>query len=280
MTPTPTLALTGVSGALGGAVARLLVADGIRFRAVARTPSRVPQLDGVEVVAAGFDDASAVTAALTGVETVLMISATESPDRIAQHRTFIDAAVAAGVSHIVYTSFIGAARDATFTFARDHWATEEYLFAAGPAITILRDSFYLDVLEHFADDAGVIRGPAGKGRCAFVARADVAAVAAEVLRDPEAHADSTYELTGPEALSFHDVAETLTRVRGREFRFENESVPEAYESRKAWDAPQWQYDAWVSTYTAIAADEMSEVSGDVEAVTGRAPLSFEDILRG
>lgn len=280
MTDSPSLALTGVSGALGAAVARSLVADGIRFRAVARTPSRVPQFDGVEVVEGAYGDTAAITRALTGIETVLMVSATESPDRIAQHRSFIDAAVAAGVRHIVYTSFIGAAQDATFTFARDHWATEEYLFAAGPAITILRDSFYLDVLEHFADDAGVIRGPAGSGRCAFVARADVAAVAVEVLRDPEAHADSTYELTGPEALSFREVADTLTRVRGREFRFVNETVPEAYESRLAWDAPQWQYDAWVSTYTAIAADEMSEVSGDVQAVTGRAPLSFEDVLRG
>ena len=92
-----------------------------------------------------------------------MVSAAESADRLDQHRTFIDAAAEAGVRHIVYTSFLGAAPDATFTLARDHWVTEEHIRASGLAFTFLRDSFYLDFLPALAGEDGVIRGPAGDG---------------------------------------------------------------------------------------------------------------------
>ncbi len=120
--------------------------------------------------------------------------------------------------------------------------------------TILRDNFYLDVLPLFADAAGVIRGPAGDGRVAAVARADVADVAVEVLRDPGAHVGATYTLTGPEALTLAEVAERAGVATGRRLRFEDETPPEAYASRRAAypDAADWQLDAWVSTYQAIA----------------------------
>lgn len=275
----PTLAITGATGQLGGAVARALADTGVALRILARTPERVPALPGADIAQAEYGDAPAVQRGLSGIDTVFMVSATESPDRLDQHRRFIDAAVAAGVRQIVYTSFVGAAQDATFTFARDHWATEEYLLATGLDITILRDSFYMDAAEHFAGEDGVIRGPAGEGRCAFISRADVARVATAILRDPREHVDSTYELTGPEALSFSDVAAILATHFGTPFSFHNETIPEAYESRLAWDAPQWEYDAWVSTYTAIAAEEMSEVSTDVESITGTAPVSLAEFLR-
>ncbi len=95
--------------------------------------------------------------------------------------------------HVVYTSFAGAAADATFTLGRDHFDTEQAIREAGLTHTFLRDNFYLDVLPWFADEEGVIRGPAGEGRVAAVARADVADVAAAVLRDPAAHADAAYQ---------------------------------------------------------------------------------------
>ena len=120
--------------------------------------------------------------------------------------------------------------------------------------TLLRDNFYADVLPLFADESGVLRGPAGEGRVAAVARADVADVAAAVLRDPGAHAGATYTLTGPEALTLSEVAARAGAVLGRDLRFEDETVEEAYASRRAAypDAEYWQLDAWVSTYTAIA----------------------------
>src|SRR5213075_533516 len=123
-----------------------------------------------------------------------------------EHRTFIRAAAEAGVGHLVYTSFAGAAPDAGFTLGRDHFDAEQAIDETGIPHTFLRDNFYLDLLPFFADEEGLIRGPAGDGRVAAVARADVADVAAVVLRSPAEHAGAAYELTGPEALTLTEVA--------------------------------------------------------------------------
>lgn len=207
-----------------------------------------------------------------------MVSASESADRLDQHRTFVDAAAAAGDRHVASTSFITAAPDAVFTFARDHGATEEHIRASGVAWTFLRDSFSIDFMEALVGEDGVIRGPGGDGRVAIVSRADVARTAVAVLRDPSAHAGRTYDLTGPEALSFADIAATIARVRGREVSFRDESLEEAYASRAVYGAPDWQIDAWVSACTAVASVGMASVSDAVESVSGAAPQSLEAYL--
>jgi uncharacterized protein YbjT (DUF2867 family) len=116
---------------------------------------------------------------------------------------------------------------------------------------------------------------------AGVARADVAAVAAEVLRSPTEHAGVTYELTGPEALTMAEVAARASVVLGRELTYVEETVEEAYAARReAYNAEDWQLDAWVSTYTAIRDGECARISGDVPLVTGRTPRSLEDVLAG
>ena len=278
--PAPRVAVTGATGAVGGRVARTLAAAGVPLRLVVRDASRAPDLGGadVEVAVATYGDHDASVAALTGVDTLFMVSAAEAVDRLAQHRAFVDAAAEAGVRHVVYTSFQGAGPDAVFTLARDHAATEQHLVASGLATTILRDSFYLDVLPEFADESGVLRGPAGEGRVAAVARADVADVAAAVLQDPEAHAGRTYELTGPEALTLSEVVARLSAVLGRPFTYHPETVEEAYGSRQRWQPEPWQADAWVSTYTSIASGEVSRVTTDVRDVTGHEPLSVEALF--
>jgi uncharacterized protein YbjT (DUF2867 family) len=274
----PTLAVTGSTGAVGGQVARALAQEGVARRLLVRDSARAPLLEGAVVRVASYRDGAASRAALEGVETLLMVSAAESADRLDEHRTFVDAAAAAGVRHVVYTSFAGAAPDSVFTLGRDHWHTEEHIRASGMSFSFLRDNFYLDFLPAMTGDDGVIRGPAGDGRAAMVARADVARSAAAVLRAPGEHLDATYEITGPEALTLTEAAAVLTEVRGTPVRFHDETVPEAYASRRRWPAPDWQYDAWVSTYTAVAAGEVERVTGDVERLTGRRPLTLRDVL--
>jgi uncharacterized protein YbjT (DUF2867 family) len=274
------LAITGSTGAVGGRVARAL-ADDMRndFRLVVRDPSRAPDFD-TDVRVCDYADHAAAVAALRGADTLFMVSAAEAVDRRDQHRSFIRAAADAGVGHIVYTSFAGAAPDATFTLGRDHWDAEEAIRESGMTHTILRDNFYSDLLPYFADRAGVIRGPAGDGRVAAVARADVADVAVAVLRAPADHADATYVLTGPEALTLTEVAARAGAVLGRELRFEDETVEDAYASRKAaYGAEDWQLDAWVSTYTAIRDGSASEVTGDVERVSGHPARTIEEAIR-
>ncbi|SDO94933.1 Uncharacterized conserved protein YbjT, contains NAD(P)-binding and DUF2867 domains [Microbacterium sp. ru370.1] len=278
MSTPPVIAVTGSTGAVGGRVARDLAARGIPQRLLVRDASRAPRLDAAEVHVARYSDADAARAALKGVETLLMVSASETADRVEHHRTFVEAAAAAGVRSIVYTSFLAAAPDAVFTLGRDHAATEDIIRASGMDFTFLRDNFYMDMMELFAGDDGVIRGPAGEGRCSLVSRSDVAATAVAVLRDPAAHAGVAYDLTGPEALTMAEVAEKISAVRGHPVRFLDETVDEAYASRAAFGAPRWQVDAWVSTYTAIASGDLAAVSADVERVTGRPAQSFEEFL--
>ncbi|OIH99658.1 MULTISPECIES: SDR family oxidoreductase [unclassified Curtobacterium] len=273
-----TIAITGATGNIGGAVARALAADGIPFRMIVRDAARAPQLPGTEVAVATYADAEAARTALEGVDVLLMVSGAEAQDRLDQHRTFVAAAATAGVRHVVYTSFVGAAADATFTLGRDHWATEAAIRATDLGHTFLRDSFYLDFVEDLVGEDGVIRGPAGDGAMAAVARADVARVATAVLRDPAAHLDRTYELTGPAAITLAEAAATVSEVRGRPVSYHPETVDEAYASRARWQPEPWQADAWVSTYTAIAEGALSHVSGDVERVTGRRPMSLREVL--
>ena len=278
MTTLPALAVTGSTGALGGLVAHDLAERGVPQRLVARSPERAPRLPGAVAVQAAYGDREAAVRALRGVRTLLMVSGSESADRLEQHRTFVDAAADAGVEQIVYTSFFGAAPDCTFTLGRDHWATEAHIRSRGTAFTFLRDNFYLDFLPLTVGDDGIIRGPAGEGRVSAVARADVARVAVSVLLDPESHRAATYDLTGPESMTLTEAATIMGEATGREVRFHDETVDEAYASRRRWDAPDWQYDAWVSTYTAIAAGEVERVTDDVRRITGRAPMSLRELL--
>ena len=113
---------------------------------------------------------------------------------------------------------------------------------------------------------------------AGVARADVADVAAVVLRDPAAHAGATYELSGPEALTLAEIAARAGAVLGRPLSFHDETVEEAYASRASYGAEQWQLDAWVSTYTAIANGEVERVTGEVERITGQPARTLEQAL--
>lgn len=272
------LGITGSTGALGRLVARALSERGLEQRLLVRDPARAPGLAGASLARTSYADPKLARASLQGVSILFMVSGAEAEDRLEQHRTFLDAAADAGVEHVVYTSFLGAAADCTFTLGRDHWATEEHVRALGLGHTFLRDSFYLDFLPELVGEDGVIRGPAGDGRVAAVTRADIARSAVAVLTDPAAHRDRTYDLTGPEALSFDEVAALLTAHTGRTVTYHDESVEEAYASRLRWPAPQWQYDAWVSTYTAIAAGELSTVTDHVQRLTGRAPTGLASYL--
>jgi NAD(P)H dehydrogenase (quinone) len=276
--PTP-LGITGSTGRLGRRIARRLADAGVPQRLLVRDPARAPQLPASTVAAASYDDADAVRDALTGLSTVLMVSGAEHPDRLGQHRTFVDAAADAGVEHLVYISFLGAAPDATFTLARDHWATEEHIRSRGLRATFLRDSLYADFFPFLTGEDGVIRGPAGDGRVAAVAQDDIADAAVAVLRDPAAHAGASYDLTGPEALTLTEVAATITAVTGRPVSYTAETLEEAYASRVSYGAPDWQVDAWVSTYTAIAAGELATVSSAVPDLTGHPARTLAEVLQ-
>jgi uncharacterized protein YbjT (DUF2867 family) len=279
MPDTPLIALTGATGAVGRRLAARLADADARQRLVVRDPGRAPQLPGADVRrAAGYAAGAEMRAALEGADTLFLIPAAEAPDRVEQHRTAIDAAVAAGVRRIVYLSFFGAAPDAPFTLARDHWHTEEHVRATGLPCTFLRMNLYMDFLPAMVGRDGVIRGPAGDGRLAAILRDDVAAAAAAVLTSG-GHDDRTYELTGPEAFTLAEAAEAMSGATGKAIRFHDETDEEAFASRAVYGAPEFEVRGWVSSYWAIRDGMLERVTGDVRALTGRDPVSLAEYLR-
>jgi len=283
-----TIALTGTSGKIGGKVLARLASDGT-FDTVEQRSDVVLIGRTVEALAPGYPhraaaygDTEAMTAALAGVDTLFFVSGRESATRQDEHYSVVDAAVAAGVTRIVYLSFLGNSATCTFTFGRHHYFTEQRIRDAGLDFTFLQDSLYQDYLPMMADAAGVIRGPAGDGVVSAVSTDDVADVAATVLRairnGDYSHSGASYRVTGPRAMSFDEIADTLGAASGQKITYVRETQAEAYESRASFGAPAFEVEGWVTSYQAVGAGDLAAVSTDVESITGHAPVSFAHFL--
>jgi NAD(P)H dehydrogenase (quinone) len=273
------LAITGGTGELGGRVARRLAERGVAQRLIVRDAARAPVLPGAEVmVSPGYHDRDAMGAAFAGAETIFLVSGRESATRVQEHRTAIDAAVDAGVRRVVYTSFLGAAPDCTFTLGRQHWATEEHLRASGLEWTFLQDAMYLDVVPLLVGEDGVVRGPAGDGRVAWVARDDVADAAVTVLTG-DGHEGQTYRLTGAEATSLGQAARILEQITGRPITYIDETEAQAYASRAHFNAPAFEVEGWVTSYLAIRDGDFDVITDAIPTLTGHPAQTLRSYLQ-
>jgi uncharacterized protein YbjT (DUF2867 family) len=280
------IAVTGATGALGRRVAdRLAAAGAAPLRLVVRDADRAPHVPGAEVVAnpGGFSDPAGLRAALSGVDTVYLVSAAEHENRLQQHFDAVDAAVAAGVQRIVYTSFLNASPDAAFTLVRQHAATEDRIRQSGVRATFLRHSMYADFVPFFAsveDGQAVIAAPAGNGRTSFVSRDDLADVAVAVLLRADSDLDGqALEVTGREALTMTEAADVLTQITGRPVGYRDQSVEEAWATRRPSGHPDWEIEGWVTSYLAIAAGELATVTDVVPTLTGHPARTVAEHLR-
>ena len=273
----PLIGVTGSTGQLGGRVATRLAALGQPQRLLVRNLARATQLPGAEVVQASYEDGPSMRAALSGVQTLFLVSG-YGPTRLEHHFSAIDAALAAGVERIVYTSFLAAAPQATFTHAREHYLTEQRIRATGRRYTFLRPSFYLDRAPGWFSTEGVIHGPAGNGTISWVSRDDLADVAVAVLTS-SGHDGASYDITGAQALTLTEAAEQFSRATGLPASYQPETLEEARSSRAKLNPSDWELEAWISTYVAIATGEMSVVSHTVQALTGHAPQTLADYVQ-
>jgi uncharacterized protein YbjT (DUF2867 family) len=243
-----------------------------------RDPRQAPHVENADTrVFAGYADTESMRAALEGSTTAFLIPGRETANRLAEHHSAVDAIVAAGAERIVYLSWVNAAPDSVFTLGRDHYATEQHIRSTGIPFTFLRMTTYMDFIPSMIGPDGVIAGPAGDGRVAAVLRDDIADSAAAVLLD-QRHAGQTYDLTGPEALTLTEVAAVISQVSGKAIRFHNETIDEAYASREKYGAPSWEVDGWVTTYTGIAAGEVSQVTDSVRLLSGHAPVALAEYI--
>ena len=274
----PKIAVTGVTGNLGGMVSRLCKKNGIEVRNLARNVEKAEKLGFSNVFKSSYDKSEDTVKSLEGIEVLFMVSGSENPNRVQQHKDFIDAAKIAGVSHVIYLSFYNASKNSIFTLGRDHYATEEYIKENGFKYTFLRDNFYVDFFVDLCREYGEIKGPAGNGKVSAVVRSDVSEVAAKILENLGKWENQTLNMTGPEELSMAEIVKAVSEYFGKEIKYIEETVEEAYESRKIWKAEQWEYDSWVSTYTAISENEQSGISNDIEKVLGRKATSLVEYL--
>ncbi len=270
------IGVTGSTGHLGGRVATRLATLGQPQRLLVRDTARAPQLPGAEIIQASYEDESSMKAALRGIQVLFLVSG-YGLDRLEQHYSAIDAAVTSGVERIVYTSFLSAAPLATFTHAREHYLTEQRIRESGCRYTFLRPSFYLDRAPRWFSNDGVVQGPAGNGTITWVSRDNLADVVIAVLTS-SGHDGASYEITGAQALTLTQAAEEFSHATGIPASYQPETIEEAKASRAKFNPTDWELEAWVSTYVAIATGEMSVVSHSVEALTGHAPQTLADYL--
>ncbi|OWU85072.1 NmrA family transcriptional regulator [Oceanicola sp. 22II-s10i] len=214
-----TIAVTGATGQLGRQVVGKLKQAGVVPVALARDPSKAADL-GVETRLADYDRPETLTPALAGVDTLLLISSSEVGKRAAQHAAVIDAAVAAGVGHIVYTSILNAP-DNPISLAAEHRATEAALAASGLTTTILRNGWYSENYAASLPAAvanGAVIGSAGEGLISGAAREDFADAAVAVLTG-SGHEGKVYELAGDAAFRLSDLAAEASLQTGKDIGY-------------------------------------------------------------
>ena len=215
-----TVLVTGATGNVGGEVARLLVRDGVHVRALVRDVSRARAVpDEAEIMVGDYGHPKSLATALDGVDCLFMVCLAEpAPGRLVKHRNVVQAARRVGVKHLAYLSFLRPSPQAGFPQARWHADTEAVIDDAGIPRTFLRASLYQTSLLTTAGivDRGRLLAPARQGRVAAVAREDVAAVAAATLcGPPPAAGRAAHDVTGPELLSWHDIADLVGAATDR-----------------------------------------------------------------
>jgi NAD(P)H dehydrogenase (quinone) len=279
-----TIAVTGATGHLGAlAIDELLKtqsADSIV--AIVRNRAKADGLAarGVEVRVASYTDPGALDAALTGVDSLLLVSSSEVGRRFEQHRNVVDAAQRAGVSHLVYTS----APKATTTeliLAPEHKATEEYIAQSGIPATILRNNWYTENYASGIDTAtetGEIVAAAGEGRVASASRVDYAAAAAAVLTG-EGHIGKTYELSGDYAWSHDELAAAISAIIGKPvvYRPVDAATRAGILEAHGVDAGTAGFVAALDGNTATGL--LSETSGELSRLIGRPTTPLLDGLK-
>lgn len=270
--------VTGATGTIGRHLVRALADAGAPFRAMVRDQAKGEAL-GCDFVVADFDEPASLTAALEGVDRLLLNSGGALPvpgsqPMVGQQTAAVDAARAAGVSRVVK---VGAWRPGPESklSVRAHWEIERYLETSGLEWSMLQPTGYMQ--NFFTGKggfrhSGALAGPYGTGRVAYLDAYDVAACAA-VLLTGSSGAGRTYPLTGPEALTHEEIASLL----GVPFR----DVPpaEAAADLRAQGLPGWFVDDLLWLYADMASGGMSEVTSAVRDLTGRAPRTFAAFLR-
>jgi len=272
------IVVTGSTGRVGGLVARRLQQHNHPMRLLVRDPDRAPRIDGAEVQVAGYGNPDALAKGLRKGDRVFMVSLWIGGDvRLELHRSFIDAAAKAQVAQVVYLSFVNAGKNAIFSHAQEHGATEDMLRASGVPWTAIRNSMYADDIPGWFDPDGVAREPGDDARMSFSYRPELADVIAVALTET-GHEGKVYDITTPDSVSMKELAQIATEVTGDRYTYDPISDSEWIERWKAQGRPDWALESGQTSYEAMRAGEFDIVSDDYQKVTGQKPKTIAEII--
>ena len=274
--------VTGATGNVGNAVVANLISSGAKVRGLVRDEQKARSLkvSGAEVVMGDLAHSETLDAAFRGVEKVFLLTPI-GPNATIQASNGIAAAKRAGGPHVVRLSAIKAAFDSPTRISRLHAETDTELRASGLPYTILKPHFFMQntmmAAQTVASD-GAIYMPFKSGRVGMVDIRDIGEVAAKVLTSP-GHEGETYSLTGPQSISFHDVATTLSEALSRKVTYVDVPVAAARESMLGMGIPGWAADGFGEYFTAFSEGYGDLTTDDVERVMGNPARAFQAFAR-
>ncbi|MEW5189414.1 SDR family oxidoreductase [Citrobacter freundii] len=279
------IAITGATGQLGQHVIESLLktVPASQIVAIVRNPAKATALSqqGITVRQADYSDEAAFTTALQGIDKLLLISSSEVGQRAPQHRNVINAAKAAHVKFIAYTSLLHA-DTSPLGLADEHVATEQMLDEYGIAYVLLRNGWYTEnylasapaALEH-----GVFIGAAGEGKIASATRADYAAAAARVISE-DGHAGKTYELAGDAGWTLSQLAAELAKQSGKKVVYQNLSEADFAAALKGVGLPAGLADMLADSDTGASKGGLFDDSHTLSKLIGRPTTSLADSVKG
>ncbi|MDE9615514.1 SDR family oxidoreductase [Citrobacter portucalensis] len=279
------IAITGATGQLGQHVIESLLktVPASQIVAIVRNPAKATALSqqGITVRQADYSDEAAFTTALQGIDKLLLISSSEVGQRAPQHRNVINAAKAAHVKFIAYTSLLHA-DTSPLGLADEHVATEKMLAESGIVYALLRNGWYTEnylasapaALEH-----GVFIGAAGEGKIASATRADYAAAAARVISE-DGHAGKTYELAGDAGWTLSQLAAELAKQSGKKVVYQNLSEADFAAALKGVGLPAGLADMLADSDTGASKGGLFDDSHTLSKLIGRPTTSLADSVKG
>jgi uncharacterized protein YbjT (DUF2867 family) len=273
-----TFLVIGGNGRVGREVITQLLDAGHGVRALVRSEPKVDALrrSGVEILRGDMDNAEALRSAVEGIR-ALYVATSDPEESVEQMRGFVGIARDAGVEKIVRLSAMSADPDAASDLSRRHGLRERALEESGLAWTHLRPTWFMQMMLEYAP-GGRLDLPGGEGRIGWIDTRDIAAVAVAAMTG-EGHEGKAYELTGPAALSYQELADTMSAATGREFIYRDVPRDEYRAMMRAEGEEDWYIDLVLQLYDRISSDELALVTDGVEQALGRKATGFDVFCR-
>lgn len=277
--------VTGATGHFGRAAIDFLLQkiEPGGLAALARDPHKAADLTarGVAVRTGDYFDDDSLVEAFAGVDELLFVSSSVLENRVRQHKNVIDAARAAGVNRIVYTSVLHPPADPYFKPGLDHLATERLLRDSGIDYTILRNGFYLEIFPMLIGGAlasGKIAFPGGDGKLTSAPRVEMAEAAANVLTG-DGHAGKVYEIGSEQPVSLTDAAAALSDLSGRPIEYVDIPLADFRAELVKTGTPPPVVEMYAGIAEAVKHDELNFPSADLERLLGRKPAGLKEFLK-